>query len=173
MMKLLLLLSLLPMIVFANPFFENEKLEAPRNKTIDFGKGPVLVVNIATQCGYTPQLEALEKLHKRFKDKGLTIVGVPSNDFGGQTPESDEEVAKFCKLNYGASFQISKKKIVIGENKNNLIAKLIKASKNDSEIKWNFEKFLISSDGKLVQRFSSSVLPDSKEFIAKVDAVLK
>lgn len=172
-MKLLALLFIVPAICFANPFFENEKLDAPRGKSVDFGKGPVLVVNIATQCGYTPQLEALEKLNQQYKDKGLTIVGVPSNDFGGQTPESDEEVAKFCKLNYGATFQISKKKTVIGGDKNQLIAKLIKASKNEKEIKWNFEKFLISKDGTVVQRFSSNVAPDSKDFINKIDASLK
>lgn len=172
-MKFLALLIMIPSICFANPFFVNEQLDAPRGKSIDFGSGPVLVVNIATQCGYTPQLDALEKLNKEYKGKGLTIIGVPSNDFGGQTPESDEEVAKFCKLNYGATFQISKKKTVVGTEKDQLITKLIKASNNEKEIKWNFEKFLISKDGKVVQRFSSNITPDSKEFISKIDASLK
>ncbi len=159
--------------VQANPFFENQTLDAPRNKKVDFGEGAVLIVNIATKCGHTPQLEFLEKLNKDYKKKGLTIVGVPSNEFGGQTPESDADVEKFCKLNYGATFQISKKQKVLGNDKNPLIAKLIKASQSDSPIQWNFEKFLVSKNGKVVQRFSSSVKPDSKEFINAVEASLK
>ena len=172
-MKFFLLMMMLPALAFANPFFEDAGLKASRDKPIDFGKGAVLVVNIATQCGYTPQLDELEKLHQNYKDKGLTVIGIPSNDFGGQTPESDEEVAKFCKLNYGASFQISKKHVVTGDEKLPLVKKLIDASNSKNEIKWNFEKFLISKDGKVVQRFSSSVTPDSKELLSKIDAALK
>lgn len=167
-----LIIFFMPFYAYSNPFFESQKLDAPRSKQVDFGKGPVLVVNIATQCGYTPQLESLEKLHKMYKDKGLTVVGVPSNDFGGQTPESDAEVAKFCKLNYGATFQISKKQKVTGDDKNGIVAKLIEAADSKNEIKWNFEKFLVSKDGKIVQRFSSSVKPDSPELIKAIDSTL-
>ena len=89
---------------------------------------PVLLVNIATKCGYTPQLEGLEALHKKYKEKGLVVLGVPSNEFGGQTPEDNEGVKKFCKLNYGVSFQLTEKTVVKGDDKHPLIKSLIAGS---------------------------------------------
>src|SRR5690606_26495467 len=110
-MKIILAL-LVSFSAFANPFFGKEPLIGSRNKEIKIGNGPVLVVNIATQCGYTPQLDELEALSKKYEAKGLTVIGVPSNDFGGQTPEGDEAVAEFCKINYGVTFPLTKKAVV-------------------------------------------------------------
>jgi glutathione peroxidase len=116
----------------------------------------VLVTNIASRCGYTPQLEGLQKLYTDYKDKGLVILGFPSNEFGGQTPESDVKMGEFCKLNYGVTFPLMKKTNVKGASKHPLFKALV----NKSEIQWNFEKFLISKDGKVLERFPSSVTPE-------------
>ena len=171
-MKILLLLFLMSFNLHANSFFDGIDLKTARGKELKLSKGPVLVVNIATRCGYTPQLDELEKLSQRYAKKGLTVIGVPSNDFGGQTPESDEDVAKFCKLNYGVSFPITKKAVVSGAQKVELYKKLIKSSKESQDIQWNFEKFLISSDGGVVQRFSSTIKPESNEMKAAIDKLL-
>lgn len=133
---------------------------------------PVLLVNIATKCGYTPQLEGMEKLHQQYKDKGLVVLGIPSNDFGGQTPEDNEGVKKFCKLNYGVTFPLTEKAVVKGEKKHPLIADLISQSDNKSEIGWNFEKFLVDKNGKLVERYDSSVKPLDKKLTDKITTLL-
>lgn len=171
-MKILIAL-LFSFSAWANPFFGEEPLIGARNKEIKLGSGPVLVVNIATQCGYTPQLDELEALSKKYKEQGLTIVGVPSNDFGGQTPEADEAVADFCKINYGVTFPLTKKAVVSGDKKIPLMKKLTTSADEKGEIKWNFEKFLVSSDGKEVKRFRSGVKPESKELASAIESMLK
>lgn len=153
----------------------SEKINNIGGKAMDLSeyKGkPVLLVNIATKCGYTPQLEGLEALYKKYKDQGLVVVGIPSNDFGGQTPESDEGVKQFCKLNYGVSFPLTAKTVVKGKDKHPLIQNLLEQAKDKSEIGWNFEKFLIDKDGKLVERFSSSVKPEDKQLSEKIASLL-
>jgi len=159
--------------LYANSFFAGEELVAARDKKIELKEGPVLVVNIATECGYTPQLDGLEKVYKKYQAQGLTVLGVPSNDFMGQTPQNDEDVAKFCKLNYGASFPITKKVVVKGDEKVSLIKKLIDQADEKGEIKWNFEKFLVSADGKTVKRFRSGVKPEDKELTSAIEEMLK
>lgn len=140
-------------------------LEQFRGKTL-------LIVNIATKCGFTKQLKGLEELYKKYQDKGLVVIGVPSNDFGGQTPEANAEIAKFCQVNYGVTFPITEKVVVKGSEKHALVAALLEQAQNKAEIKWNFEKFLINSKGHLVQRFSSLQGPDSKDFVKKIEAIL-
>lgn len=148
------------------------ELKSRKDKNILANKAKAtLIVNIATRCGYTGQLEGLEKIYKSYKDKGFVVIGIPSNDFGGQTPESEEGVAKFCKLNYGVSFPLSKKMVVKGEGKDPLIQYLIK--KDNKEISWNFEKFLVDHNGKLIARFPSSVTPDSDSITLAVEKLLK
>lgn len=132
----------------------------------------VLLVNIATRCGYTGQLEGLEKLYQKFKDKGLVVLGVPSNDFGSQTPENNEEVKKFCQLNYGVSFPLTPKAVVKGPKKEPLFKTLVKSEKGEKEIEWNFEKFLIDRGGKLVKRFSSNVAPQDTQLVSAIEAAL-
>ncbi|MBD64831.1 MAG: glutathione peroxidase [Halobacteriovoraceae bacterium] len=122
----------------------------------------ILVVNIATKCGYTGQLDGLEKLYQKYKKKGLVIVGIPSNDFGGQTPEGNKEVAKFCRLEYGVSFPLTQKLKVKGSEKHPLIKSILSKSDNE-EIKWNFTKFLFDKNAKFNARFESAVQPLDSE----------
>lgn len=129
----------------------------------------VLFVNVATRCGYTGQLDDLEKLYQKYKEKKFVIVGIPSNDFGGQTPEGDKEVAKFCRLKYGVTFPLTEKTPVLGANKPELIKVLMN---NGPEISWNFEKFLVNKEGKVVGRFKSQVAPLSKELTGNIEKVL-
>jgi glutathione peroxidase len=132
----------------------------------------VLVVNIATHCGYTGQLDGLEKIYRKFKDQGLVVLGVPSNDFGSQTPEGNDEVKKFCKLNYGVSFPLTPKMVVSGSQKDPLFRWLTKSENAEKEIAWNFEKFLVNRSGKLINRFSSKTEPDDVQLIGAINAAL-
>lgn len=124
-----------------------------------------MFVNIATRCGYTGQLGDIEKLYQKYKDKGLMVVGIPSNDFGGQTPESGDDINKFCKLKYGASFPILKKTPVTGKEKHPLVKHLVGETQ---DIRWNFEKFVVDKKGKLLKRFGSSTEPMSDELVGVI-----
>ncbi|MCC6137644.1 MAG: glutathione peroxidase [Bdellovibrionaceae bacterium] len=171
-----LILSLLITLSGANTMY-NEKITiidgAKKETTLNEYKGkPVLIVNIATQCGYTKQLDGLEKIYEKYKTKGLVVLGIPSNDFGGQTPEADGDVKKFCKLRYGVTFPLTTKQVVKGEGKHPLVAQLISADGKAQEIAWNFEKFLLDKNGKLVGRFKSSVEPENAEFVKSIEKVL-
>lgn len=132
----------------------------------------ILFVNIATQCGYTGQLKGLESLYQKYKDKGFVILGIPSNDFGGQTPEAEKDVKKFCLLNYGVSFPLTSKTVVKGNEKHPLVSSLLKAGSNSDEIGWNFEKFLLDKNGKLVGRYKSAVKPGDAELIKAIELAL-
>lgn len=177
-MKTLLLflvsLTLITPTALAKDFYQ-QNIKSIGGKKMDLkaykGK-PVLVVNIATQCGYTPQLDGLEKLYQLYKEKGFIVIGIPSNDFGGQTPEDSVGVAKFCKLNYGVTFPITEKIVVKGEKKHPLITSLISQSPEKEEIAWNFEKFLIDKDGHVVGRYKSAIKPDDKQLTDKISALL-
>jgi glutathione peroxidase len=136
-------------------------------------KGKVLlIVNTASKCGFTPQYEGLEKLYEKYRSKGLVILGFPSNDFGEQEPAPNEEIKKFCQLKYGVSFPLFVKGHVKGPEKQPLFAHLVAESADKSEIKWNFEKFLLGRDGKLVLRFSSKVKPDEKDMTSAIEKLL-
>lgn len=129
----------------------------------------VLVVNTASQCGYTPQYAGLEKLHQRFKSQGLLVVGIPANDFGGQEKGSNKDIAQFCQINYGVSFTIAEKlQTPIG--KDPLFAKL--ASNSGKAPGWNFHKYLVNAKGQ-VQSFDSATEPLSPTLISAVQAALK
>jgi glutathione peroxidase len=135
----------------------------------------VLIVNIASQCGYTSQLEKLESLYQKYKAKGLVVLGVPTNDFGGQTPEDDKAMLEFCTKNYKATFPILTKKTIQGKEKRELYKLLTeKTPKNlQGEVGWNFEKFLISKKGEVVNRMRPSMDPLETEMIQKIEAQLK
>lgn len=141
-------------------------------KLSDYKGKALLIVNIATKCGYTPQLEGLESLYQKYKSKGLVVLGIPSNDFGGQTPEDNKDVKKFCKMNYGVTFPLTAKTVVKGSTKHALVKNMISQSSNKAEIGWNFEKFLIDKDGKVVGRFGSSTSPNDKQLEKKIQTVL-
>ena len=146
--------------------FEVEKITGQKLNLKDLKGRPLLIVNIATQCGYTPQLKALQSLNKQFESKGLIILGVPSNDFGGQTPEENKEVKKFCKDSYGVTFPLTAKMVVSGVKKHSLFHFLTKA---EGEISWNFEKFLIDRKGRLIKRFRSGENPLGKTIIKALE----
>ena len=124
----------------------------------------VLIVNVASKCGFTPQYKEMEELYKKYQDKGFVILGFPCNQFGKQEPGSDEQITEFCQLNYGVTFPIMKKIDVNGSNADS-VYNYLKSQKAGllgfKGIKWNFEKFLVDSNGKVVQRFSSLTKPSS------------
>ena len=135
----------------------------------------VLVVNVASKCGLTPQYTALEKLAQEYRDRGLFVVGVPCNQFMGQEPGTPEEIQEFCSATYGVTFPLLEKIEVNGENRHPLYAELTKhpdASGEAGDIQWNFEKFLLDGDGNVVARFSPSVVPDDPAVITAVEKLL-
>ncbi len=122
----------------------------------------VLIVNVASKCGHTPQYEGLEKLYETYKDQGFVIVGFPCNQFGGQEPGTNEEIQEFCKLNYGVTFPVLAKIDVNGKNADPLYVylKSEKSGIGGSAIKWNFTKFLIGRQGQVIERFSTQTEPE-------------
>ena len=133
----------------------------------------VLVVNVASQCGYTPQYKGLEALYEQYKDQGLVLVGVPCNQFGGQEPGTAEEIKNFCSLNYGVTFPLLSKAEVNGAGRSDLYKMLVNSpAGGGTDIKWNFEKFLVGRDGKVKARFKSSVTPEDPALRQAIEAEL-
>jgi glutathione peroxidase len=135
----------------------------------------VLVVNVASKCGLTPQYSALEKLASEYADRGLTVIGIPCNQFMGQEPGTAEEIETFCSTTYGVTFPLLEKIEVNGENQHPLYAELTKAADAEGaagDIQWNFEKFLIGPDGTVVNRFRPRTEPDAPEVVAAIEAAL-
>ena len=143
--------------------------EAPQDLCQYAGK-VVLVVNTASYCGYTTQYEGLEKLYAKYGPKGLVILGFPSNDFGKQEPGSAKEIADLCFNTYGVKFPMFAKSVVSGPAANPLHAQLIKAT--GKEPKWNFTKYLIGRDGKVIEHFPSKVEPEDKQVVARIEKAL-
>ncbi|MBC7429910.1 MAG: glutathione peroxidase [Bacteriovorax sp.] len=155
----------------AQSFYQNKYTDTNKS-IIDFStfKGQtVMVVNIATRCGFTGQLDDIEKLYKKYQSKKFKIVGFPSSNFGGQTPESNDEVGKFCRLKYGATFPIIEKQNVIGNNKTPIYKWLNSQKGFESEVAWNFEKFIIGPDGRILGRFPSQVGPLDKSITSLIE----
>ena len=144
----------------------------PVNLASRYTGNVVLIVNVASQCGFTPQYEGLQELHKRYAGRGLRILGFPSNDFGGQEPGSSAEIAEFCKKNYGVEFDMFSKVTVLGANKTPLYRQLTSTAKFSGEVAWNFEKFLIGRDGQVIGRYKSAVEPLSAEMTKAIEAAL-
>ncbi len=133
----------------------------------------LLIVNVASKCGYTPQYAGLEALHEKYKDKGFTVLGFPCNQFGGQEPGTNEEIKQFCSSKYQVSFPLFDKIEVNGPNRHPLYVLLAGSSSPfPGDIKWNFNKFLIGRDGKILKRFESKVKPDSAELVQAVEQAL-
>jgi glutathione peroxidase len=135
----------------------------------------VLVVNVASQCGYTPQYSALESTYEKYKDQGFVILGFPANNFGAQEPGTNEEIKTFCTRKYSVTFPMYAKISVKGADQSPLYTYLTKDAGPSvaGEIKWNFTKFLVDRNGNVVQRFEPEVTPDSKEVIAAIEKQLK
>jgi glutathione peroxidase len=135
----------------------------------------LLIVNVASECGYTPQYEGLQSLYETYEAKGLVILGIPANNFGGQEPGSDEEIQQFCTSKFHVTFPMFSKIEVKGEEEHPLYTFLTQQKLNgvlDAEVKWNFNKFLIGRNGKVVQWFPSKVKPDDAELISAIEALL-
>jgi glutathione peroxidase len=143
----------------------------------DFGRfrgNVVMVVNVASQCGLTPQYASLEALYEKFRDQGFEILGVPCNQFAGQEPGTDGEIAEFCERNFGVTFPLTAKADVRGRDQHPLYAELtkFKTSLLPGLVKWNFEKFLINRSGEVVGRFAPTVVPDSPEILNAIEKAL-
>src|SRR5438270_5438659 len=156
----------------------NFKMKNLAGKEIDLSQyqgKPILIVNVASQCGYTPQYKGLQALHDKYARDGLVVLGVPSNDFGKQEPGTSEEIAEFCEKNYGVKFDMLEKVVVKGPDKVPLY-KYLTSKETDpkfgGEIKWNFTKFLISRDGDIVARFEPGVKPESEKVTKAIEAAL-
>ena len=135
----------------------------------------VLIVNVASKCGLTPQYNGLEKLQERYAERGFTVLGVPCNQFLGQEPGSAEEIAEFCSATYGVTFPLTEKVEVNGEGRHALYEGLVgfaDAEGHTGDIRWNFEKFLIGRDGAVVARFAPQTEPESDEVVAAVERAL-
>ncbi|MCX4881480.1 MULTISPECIES: glutathione peroxidase [unclassified Streptomyces] len=135
----------------------------------------VLIVNVASKCGLTPQYTGLERLHERFAEQGFTVLGVPCNQFMGQEPGSAEEIAEFCSATYGVTFPLTEKVEVNGDDRHALYDRLVgfaDAEGHTGDIRWNFEKFLIGRDGKVLARFSPQTEPEAAEIVTAVEGAL-
>ncbi|KAK9765212.1 Glutathione peroxidase 2 [Basidiobolus ranarum] len=150
--------------------FFDLKANDKRHQEVDFStykdNKVVLVVNVASKCGFTPQYKALEALYQKYKDRGLVILGFPCNQFGGQEPGNEEEISSFCELNFGVTFPLMEKIEVNGDNVHPVYQFLKNAKPGVlglTRIKWNFEKFLVDKEGKVFQRYSSFTKPESLE----------
>jgi glutathione peroxidase len=140
-----------------------------------FAGKAVLLVNVASKCGLTPQYEGLERLHELYADRGFTVVGVPCNQFMGQEPGSPEEIVEFCSATYGVTFPLLEKIDVKDENQHPLYAELTKTEDAEGaagDVQWNFEKFLIGADGTVLNRFRPRTEPEAPEVVAAIEAAL-
>jgi glutathione peroxidase len=130
----------------------------------------LLIVNTASECGYTPQYDGLEKIYRRYRDKGFAVLGFPANDFGGQEPGSNKEIAKFCRVNYGITFPVFAKTAVVGANANSLFREL--AARTGRPPRWNFHKYLLNKVGQPFAVFESAVEPEDRRITAQIEKLL-
>lgn len=133
---------------------------------------PVLLVNVASQCGFTPQYAGLQKLWDTYKDRGLVVLGVPSNDFGAQEPGSESDIKSFCQVNFGVTFPMTAKEQVVGPKAHPLYRWISQQLGEGGAPRWNFHKYLISKSGELLEAWPSRVAPDAPELVAAVEAAL-
>jgi glutathione peroxidase len=138
----------------------------------DYAGQVVLIVNVASQCGYTKQYAGLEELYRKYKDSGLVVVGFPANNFGGQEPGSNEEILQFCQSRFEVTFPMMAKISVKGGDQHPLFKAMTEQAELGGEIKWNFSKFLIDRNGRLTARFDSAVTPMSDELVGTIRKLL-
>ncbi len=176
---LLILSALIPFSAFlrAEDSVHDFKVKNINGDEIDLTeyKGKVLlIVNVASKCGNTPQYDPLQSLYDQYEKKGLVVMGFPANNFGGQEPGSDEEIAEFCSSKYSVEFPMFSKVSVKGDDKAPLFSYLTSAENPDKEgdISWNFEKFLVGKDGKLIRRFGAKVKPTDSSLVEAIEKAL-
>jgi len=154
----------------------DHKMTGLDGKDLDLSKyqGKVIMfVNVASKCGYTKQYKELQAIYDKYEKEGFVVIGVPANEFGKQEPGSDEDIAKFCKKNYGVTFPMTSKVVVKGKGITPLYETLTSDKKHGGEIKWNFTKFVVGRNGEVVARFEPKVKPDDKEVVEVIEAELK
>jgi len=140
----------------------------------DYNGKILLIVNVASECGYTPQYTGLQEIYEEYNSQGFEILAFPCNDFGGQEPGTNEQIKNFCSTNYGVTFKLFDKIKIPGENKSPLYERLTNNSVTEKgDVKWNFEKFLISKEGKIVARYRTKVEPTSDEIISAIEREMK
>jgi glutathione peroxidase len=158
----------------AEPVLDHSYRRLAAKETVNlretYGGNVLLVVNTASKCGYTPQYDGLEALHARYKDRGFAVLGFPSNDFLGQEPGSEKQIAKFCKLTYGVKFPMFEKVHVKGDDTTPLYREL--AAATGVEPGWNFHKYLLDREGRVVASFPSKVKPDDPALVARIEELL-
>ncbi len=184
-MKFVALLSLLAVVAMAASLSAAEarspldfKMKSIEGQDVDLSKykgDVVLIVNVASKCGLTPQYEQLEAVYSKYKGKGLEVLGFPANEFGKQEPGTNEEIKTFCTSKYNVDFPMFAKIVVKGDGINPLYEFLTSEDTNpgmSGDIQWNFEKFLVGRDGKVIKRFSPRVKPDAPEVLEAIEAEL-
>lgn len=143
-------------------------------KLSDYNGKVLLIVNVASECGYTKQYAGLQEVYEKYNPQGFEILAFPCNDFGGQEPGTNEQIQNFCNSKFGITFKLFDKIKVLGKDKSPLYERLINNSVTETgDVKWNFEKFIISKDGKIVNRFRTKVEPTSNEVISAIERELK
>jgi len=155
--------------------FSMKSIEGEEVNLASYKGKVVLMVNVASKCGLTPQYEALQSLYEKYSGRGLVILGFPANNFGSQEPGTNAEIKEFCAVNYGVSFPMSAKISVIGEDQHPLYSYLTDRGTNPQfggEIRWNFTKFLIDRKGKIVDRFEPRTKPDNPEVLSAIESAL-
>jgi glutathione peroxidase len=167
-LTLALLLSGAPMSVHD---FQVKTIDGKDVSLSQYKGKALLIVNTASECGYTPQYKGLEALYQEYKAKGVEVLAFPSNDFGGQEPGTASDIKKFCELRYKTTFPLFDKVVVKGDGAHPLY-KYLQAHQKGHEVKWNFNKFLVDANGQLVGYFESKVAPESKELHTALDGVL-
>jgi len=153
--------------------FNFTSIEGKPMKMADFDGRTVLVVNTASECGATPQYAGLQSLWEKYKDQGLVILGVPSNDFGGQEPGTEDEIAAFCDTKYHVTFPMTSKNTVVGADAHPFYRWVIAEAGEDAAPKWNFHKYLIDANGELAGVFGTKVTPESAELTSAIEAAIR
>jgi len=151
--------------------FSAKTITGQDKKLADYKGNVLLIVNVASECGLTPQYDGLEKLHEKYADKGLRVIGFPANEFGAQEPGSNDQIQEFCKTKYGVKFDMMSKVVVKGPGIDPLFAWLVEET-GGNDIKWNFGKFLVGKNGEILERFEPKVEPLDPKITSSIEKAL-
>lgn len=150
-----------------------QRIDGAEQPLSDYQGQVLLLVNVASKCGNTPQYEGLERLYEAYRERGLTVLGFPANEFGGQEPGTDKEIQEFCSATYGVQFPMFSKIVVKGEGIHPLYERLTSMPEPiGGEVRWNFQKYLVDREGNVVQKFHPKMQPDDPELVAAIEALL-